>query len=69
MRLSIVGVGYVGLVAAGCLAEVGNHVICVDQGQIKIDDLNQGIIPIYESGLTEIVKTMFLPDGLPSPPI
>jgi UDPglucose 6-dehydrogenase len=56
MRVSVVGVGYVGLVAAGCLAEGGNHVICVDTDKKKIDDLNHGIIPIYEPGLTEIVK-------------
>ena len=56
MRVSVVGVGYVGLVAAGCLAEGGNHVICVDNDKKKIDDLNNGVIPIYEPGLTEIVK-------------
>ncbi|AQT68336.1 UDP-glucose 6-dehydrogenase TuaD [Anaerohalosphaera lusitana] len=56
MKVSVVGVGYVGLVAAACLAEGGNHVVCVDNDQKKIDDLNQGVIPIYEPGLTEIVK-------------
>jgi UDPglucose 6-dehydrogenase len=56
MRVSVVGVGYVGLVAAACFAEGGNHVICVDNDVKKIDDLNNGIIPIYEPGLTEIVK-------------
>jgi len=57
MKLSVVGVGYVGLVAAGCLAQGGNHVVCVDNDQKKIDNLNKGIIPIYEPGLAEIVKT------------
>ncbi|MBW8000416.1 MAG: UDP-glucose/GDP-mannose dehydrogenase family protein [Planctomycetes bacterium] len=56
MRLSVVGVGYVGLVAAGCLADVGNEVICIDKDKKKIADLKKGIIPIYEPGLTEIIK-------------
>ena len=56
MKVSVVGVGYVGLVAAACLADGGNHVICVDKDQKKIDNLLQGIIPIYEPGLTEVVK-------------
>jgi UDPglucose 6-dehydrogenase len=56
MKVSVVGVGYVGLVAAGCLAGGGNHVICVDKDKKRIDELNNGKIPIYEPGLTEIVK-------------
>ena len=56
MKVTVVGVGYVGLVAAACLADGGNHVICVDNDPKKIDNLNNGIIPIYEPGLTEIVK-------------
>jgi UDPglucose 6-dehydrogenase len=56
MKVAVVGVGYVGLVAAGCLAEGGNHVVCVDNDKQKIDNLNRGIIPIYEPGLAEIVK-------------
>lgn len=55
MKISTVGVGYVGLVAAACFAESGNTVYCVDKDQAKIDNLNKGIIPNYEQGLTEIV--------------
>lgn len=56
MKLTVVGVGYVGLVAAACFADGGNHVVCVDTDKKKIDALNEGVIPIYEPGLTEIVK-------------
>ncbi len=56
MKVCVVGVGYVGLVTAGCLAEAGNNVVCVDNDEDKIADLKNGTIPIYEAGLTEIVK-------------
>ncbi len=55
MRICVVGVGYVGLVTSACLAEAGNNVICVDSDAEKIAGLKNGIIPIYESGLTEMV--------------
>jgi len=56
VKLTVVGVGYVGLVAAACFADGGNHVTCVDSDKKKINDLDNGVIPIYEPGLTEIVK-------------
>ena len=56
MKVCVVGIGYVGLVTAGCLAEAGNNVICVDNDGKKIEGLKKGQIPIYEPGLTEIVK-------------
>lgn len=56
MKVSIVGTGYVGLVSGVCLAEVGHTVVCVDVDQAKVDRINQGIPPIYEAGLEELLK-------------
>jgi UDPglucose 6-dehydrogenase len=56
MRVTIFGSGYVGLVTGACMAETGNHVICVDIDQDKIDRLNAGKIPIYEPGLEAYIK-------------
>ena len=56
MKVAVVGLGYVGLVAAACLAEGGNRVVCVDNDEKKIAGLENGVIPIYEPGLTDIVK-------------
>jgi UDPglucose 6-dehydrogenase len=55
MRVAIFGTGYVGLVTGTCLAEVGHDVICVDIDPVKVDGLNQGIVPIYEPGLSPMV--------------
>ena len=56
MKITVFGSGYVGLVTGACLAEVGNKVMCVDVDPAKIDLLNNGGVPIYEPGLTEMVQ-------------
>src|SRR5258705_3186175 len=74
MKIAVIGTGYVGLVTGTCLAESGNDVICVDQVAEKIARLKQGVIPIYEPGLSELVHrnardgrlkfTTSLPEGI-----
>lgn len=55
-KVTVIGSGYVGLVVGTCLAEMGNRVICADNNKNKIDELNQGNMPIYETGIKEMIQ-------------
>ncbi|MFT6285252.1 MAG: UDPglucose 6-dehydrogenase [Arenicella sp.] len=59
MKVTVFGIGYVGLVQAAVMAEVGHEVVCVDIDQSKVDGLKQGNIPIFEPGLTPLVKSNY----------
>ncbi len=56
MKIIVIGAGYVGLVTAACLAELGNHVLCVEKMETKLEDLHKGISPIFEPGLEELLR-------------
>ena len=64
MRITIIGTGYVGLVAGTCFADTGNEVICVDVDKTKVDALNKGEVPIYEPGLKDMVARNMKEDRL-----
>ena len=64
MRITIIGTGYVGLVAGTCFADTGNEVICVDVDKTKVDTLNKGEVPIYEPGLKDMVARNMKEDRL-----
>jgi len=59
MKVTVFGIGYVGLVQAAVLASVGHDVVCVDIDQAKVDNLKKGLIPIYEPGLTPLVEETY----------
>lgn len=59
MKIAVVGTGYVGLVTGTCFADMGVEVVCVDVDKNKIDNLINGVLPIYEPGLEELVKRNF----------
>jgi UDPglucose 6-dehydrogenase len=60
MKITIIGAGYVGLVSGVCLAEIGHQVICVDHDEKIISDTNNGICPIYETGLDDLLNKNLL---------
>ena len=64
MKICVIGTGYVGLVAGTCLADMGNEVICVDNNEEKISKLRNDIIPIYEPGLEDLIKSNTLENRL-----
>ncbi len=57
MKIAMVGSGYVGLVSGACFADFGHDVVCIDKDPAKIDSLHQGIMPIFEPGLAELVAS------------
>lgn len=57
MKIAVIGAGYVGLVTASCFAELGNQVICIDVNPHKIDQLQKGILPIYEPHLEDLITS------------
>lgn len=59
MKITVFGIGYVGLVQAAVLASTGHDVICIDVDKDKVEDLKNGIVPIYEPGLTALVQSNF----------
>ena len=63
-EICVIGVGYVGLVTGACLADLGNRVVCLNRDKGKSDNLKEGVLPIYEPGLEEIVRRNLAADRL-----
>ena len=59
MKIAVIGTGYVGLVTGACLSDYGNDVYCVDIAEDKIEKLKSGSMPIYEPGLSDMVKNNY----------
>ena len=57
MKIAMVGSGYVGLVSGACFADFGHDVVCIDKDASKIEQLHQGVMPIYEPGLDALVES------------
>ena len=55
MNICVIGTGYVGLVVGTCLSEMGNTVICIDNDEKKLEKLKNGIVPIFEPALEEMI--------------
>src|SRR5690606_33140579 len=56
MQIAVVGTGYVGLVTGVCLSDIGHHVTCIDIDESKVQLMRNGVAPIYEPGLEELMK-------------
>ncbi len=56
MKVAVIGAGYVGLVTASCLAEIGHEVVCVDSDPLRVELLRSGVVPIYEPGLDSLIQ-------------
>ena len=64
IKICIIGTGYVGLVTGVCLAEIGHSVICIDNNKEKINKLKRGVSPIFEPGLSDLIKKNIKKGGL-----
>ena len=56
MKIAVIGCGYVGLVSGVCLAALGHHVVAIDVDEARVKSLKEGVVPIYEPGLSEMIK-------------